>query len=846
MTYPSNFEDKIGFTQIRAMLQTHCLSTLGTDRIGQIQFMTDASEIRRQHELTREFMAIIQGDADFPDQYYLDMRAPLRRIRVEGTWLDQEELLNLRRSLGTIMAITRFLLDAGEEEANHPDATGTAQLPYPSLASLASQVPVFPQLTRRIDAILDKEGRVKDSASAELARIRRELAITEGSISRTLHAILRGAQQEGIVDKDAAPAMRDGRLVIPVAPALKRKIRGIVHDESATGRTVYIEPAEVVEANNRIRELQGEERREVIRILKAMTDEVRPQQPLMLTSYQFLAEIEFVRAKSRLALQTDAIAPAHIQASPLIDWVQARHPLLQHSLARHGSKVVPLDIALDKDHRILIVSGPNAGGKSVCLKTVGLLQYMLQCGLPVPMRENSRTGVFGSIFMDMGDEQSIEDDLSTYSSHLLNMKQMMRHATGTSLLLIDEFGSGTEPMIGGAIAQAVLTRLNDKGAYGVITTHYQNLKHFADNHEGVINGAMLYDRQLMQPLFQLQTGNPGSSFAIEIARKTGLPEDVIAEATNLVGQDYIDADKYLLDIVRDKRYWENKRQTIRQREKEMEHTMTRYETEIEQLQRSKREIMEQARSEAQQLLKEANARIENTIREIREAQADKERTLKARQELNDFRQTVEGAPTDSDDDLIDKKMRQLQERKQRKAQRKAQKDKAGTHAGTGDAATRPQSEAPLAPGDSVCIKGQNCVGTLEKTDGHTATVLFGMMRTKVQLSKLQHAERPKEQPKAATSLSRETREAMTQKKLNFRQDIDVRGMRADEALTAVTYFIDDALQVGAARVRILHGTGSGILRTLIRQYLAAVTGVRNAHDEHVQFGGAGITVVELA
>ena len=568
MIYPQNFEQKIGFDSIRHLLKEKCLSTLGQERVDEMNFSESFKDINEWLEQVMEFIRIIQEEDSFPDQYFFDVRPSLKRIRVEGMYLDEQELFDLRRSLETIRDIIHFLtLTPNDEEQEKENS------PYPALQKLAGDIIVFPQLITRINNILDKFGKIKDNASSELLRIRRELASTAGSISRSLNAILRNAQAEGYVDKDVTPTMRDGRLVIPVAPGLKRKIKGIVHDESSTGKTVFIEPAEVVEANNRIRELEGEERREIIRILTDFSIIVRPQVPAILQSYEFLAEIDFIRAKAHFSIQTNATKPS-LEDKQILDWTMAIHPLLQLSLAKHNKKVVPLDIELTQNQRILIISGPNAGGKSVCLKTVGLLQYMLQCGMPVPMHERSHAGLFGSIFIDIGDEQSIEDDLSTYSSHLTNMKTMMKSCNERSLILIDEFGGGTEPQIGGAIAEAVLKRFNEKGTFGVITTHYQNLKHFAEDHEGVVNGAMLYDRHLMQALFQLQIGNPGSSFAVEIARKIGLPEEVIADASEIVGSEYINADKYLQDIVRDKRYWETKRQNIRKREKQMEETLS--------------------------------------------------------------------------------------------------------------------------------------------------------------------------------------------------------------------------------------------------------------------------------
>ena len=628
--------------------------------------------------------------------------------------------------------------------------------------------------------------------------------------------------------------------MIPVVPALKRRIKGIVHDESATGKTVYIEPAEVVEANNRIRELEGEERREVIRILTEFTDEMRPQIPEILESYSFLATIDFIRAKALMAIDMDAIRP-ELCDHPHIDWVEAEHPLLRITLAKHNKKVVPLDIKLSREQRILIISGPNAGGKSVCLKTVGLLQYMLQCGLLIPLKRASRAGIFRSIFIDIGDEQSIEDDLSTYSSHLLNMKNMIREANAESLILIDEFGSGTEPLIGGAIAEAVLRRFNTKQAYGVITTHYSNLKQFADSHEGVVNGAMLYDRHLMQALFQLQIGNPGSSFAVEIARKIGLPEEVIADASEIVGSEYINADKYLQDIVRDKRYWETKRQNIRKREKQMEDIIAKYETEIAELEKNRKAILKKAKEDAENLLQESNARIENTIRTIKEAQAEKERTKMARQELSGFKEQIDDFDKQQEADKIARKMEKLREKQERKKDKKNQ-----PKAATPTAPVIEPKVRPIEKGSIVKIKGQTGVGEVLDISGKTAIVSFGMIKTNVKIDRLEHTDAPIQKTSTASSfVSTQTQDHVYEKKLDFKQDIDVRGMRGDEAIQAVTYFIDDAILLGISRVRILHGTGNGILRTLIRQYLAGVPGVANYKDEHVQLGGAGITVVDL-
>ena len=843
MIYPQNFEQKIGFDQIRQLLKEKCLSTLGEERVTDMEFSDRFNEVKEKLDQVSEFVRILQEEDNFPAQYFFDVRPSLKRIRVEGMYLDEQELFDLRRSLETIRDIVRFLQVKNEDEEEAS--------PYPCLSRLAGDITVFPQLIAKINGILSPYGKIKDNATTELARIRRELASTMGSISRSLNSILRNAQSEGIIDKDVTPTMRDGRLVIPVVPALKRKIKGIVHDESASGKTVFIEPAEVVEANNRIRELEGEERREIIRILTEFSNQLRPSIPDVLLSYEFLAEIDFIRAKALFAEQTAALKPA-LENKQIIDWTMAVHPLLQLSLAKHGKKVVPLDIELDQQRRILIISGPNAGGKSVCLKTVGLLQYMLQCGLLTPMHERSHAGIFSSIFIDIGDEQSIEDDLSTYSSHLTNMKIMMKNCNERSLILIDEFGGGTEPQIGGAIAEAVLKRFNQKKTFGVITTHYQNLKHFAENHEGVVNGAMLYDRHLMQALFQLQIGNPGSSFAVEIARKIGLPEDVIADASEIVGSEYIQSDKYLQDIVRDKRYWETKRQNIRQREKQMEETIARYQAEMEELQKSRKEILRKAKEEAEQLMQEANARIENTIRTIKETQAEKEKTRQARQELTDFKESLEALANKEQEEKIARKMEKLKEKQNRKKEKKNRDANAATLSAEEQAARQARLEAErlaaIVPGAAVRIKGQTTVGEVMEVNGKNATVAFGSIKTTVRIDRL---ERTNAQPRQAdvstksTFISSQTQDSMYEKKLHFKQDIDVRGMRGDEALQAVTYFIDDAILVGVSRVRILHGTGTGILRTLIRQYLQTVPGVRHFQDEHVQFGGAGITVVDL-
>ncbi|MDE6628406.1 MAG: Smr/MutS family protein, partial [Muribaculaceae bacterium] len=668
-------------------------------------------------------------------------------------------------------------------------------------------------------------GAVRDTASAARSDIRRVLQRVSSSVNSIMRRVIARAVEGGYLDRDVTPAVRDGRLVLPVAPMHKRKISGIVHDESATGKTYFIEPAEIVEVNNRWRELEMEERREILRILAEVTAVMRPHIPEMLGCYDILGELDFIMAKALYAARCGACMP-HLSDVTEMEWYHAVNPVLMESLERQGKEVVPLDIRLSEQERLLVISGPNAGGKSVCLKTVGLVQYMTQCGLLPPVYENSHMGVFGSVFIDIGDDQSMEDDLSTYSSHLRNMKFFLDHGDSHSLILIDEFGSGTEPQIGGALAQAILQQFNDMEMWGVVTTHYQNLKQFAEDTPGLVNGCMLYDRQQMRPLFRLSVGNPGSSFAIEIARKTGLPAAIIDEAARIVGSDYVNMDKYLLDIARDRRYWENKRQQIRLKEKKIDQVLERYEEDAETLRSKRREILGEAKEEARKILEGSNAAIERTIREIREAQADKERTRQAREAMKRQREELLASDTEPGSRLL------------RKAP-KARKQKETRQDAT-------VSETPLAVGDHVKLDGAGTPGKILEINGKDAVVAFGMLKTSVKLSRLRRTlAKPQSGAGQTSFVSSSTTDRLRERQLNFKRELDVRGMRVDEAIQAVTYFLDDAIQFNQGQVRILHGTGTGALRQSIRHYLDTVAGVASYRDEHVQFGGAGITVVEL-
>lgn len=851
MVFPQSYEQKIGFDEVRRLLCGGCLSALGVEFVNNhLAFSNQYEEIVEKLARASEFKRFEMEMSDAYEADFFDVRESLLRIRPERMYMEEADLALLRRSLSTCDVLTKLFRSADEEDDAEKTEEDTARS-FPALARMAEGVGDFSEITAAISKLLNKYGRIKDTASPHLLSIRHSLELTSRSISHSLRSIISEAQTAGYIDRDVAPTMRDGRLVIPVSPSAKRKMKGIVHDESASGKTVFIEPQAVVEANNKIRELEAEERREIIKLLQEVSGVLRPRIDEMMQALRFLGQVDYLRSLTAWGEDFGALVPQLVDG-PCLFWSEAIHPLLHASLKQKGQEMVPLDIKLPDDKRVLIISGPNAGGKSVCLKTVGLLQYMLQCGMPVPVSENSRFGIFEHIFIDIGDGQSTDDDLSTYSSHLLAMKQMMKQGTPTSLVLIDEFGAGTEPQIGGALAEAILVRLVKKECYGIVTTHYQNLKRVPEQYSTVVNGAMLYDRAALQPLFRLSVGNPGSSFAIEIARHIGLPQEVIDYASRLVGENYILSDKYLQDIVRDKMYWENKRRAVHQREKHLDETVQRYEVEVSRLSKERKEVLSRAREEAQELLAQSNARIENTIRTIKQAQAEKERTKAARKELEAFKEEV-NVVADKQDDAIARKMAKIKRRQERRRERTGTNEASGKTdlqqiqgAATTDE-TPFTATNPPAVGDYVRIKGQSGVGRVESVGGTRARITFGIMHTNVPIERLMRSEPPKEEKTTTVStfLSRETRDAMYEKKLRFKPELDVRGMRADEAVNTVAYFLDDAIQLEYPRVRILHGTGTGALREAIRQYVSSVRGIRSFHDEHVQFGGAGITVVEI-
>ncbi len=814
MVYPEKAEYKIGFDAVREQVMKRCTCEGARTLCREMSFLTDFKAVSSTLEATAEMKKANASEEPLPLGGVHDIDESLKLLRIPGTFIEIKDLVKVRKMLRTFDELSGFF--------NRQGAEGHA--PYPRLAVIAEPLEcVPPQLAKGIDRAIDENsGMMKDNASPELADIRRELRAMSGRINSILRRVLSSAIAEGIVESDTVPSVRDGRLVIPIPPANKRRIQGIVHDESASGKTVFVEPAEVVEANNRTRELQMEEQREIIRILTALADTIRPEIPLLLDSAEIVYHLDFINAKARYAEAIGGVMP-RLHDGPEMEWYHACHPVLMLALQKQGREIVPIDITLDPEHRILVISGPNAGGKSVCLKTVGTLQYMAQCGMLPPVYENSHFGIFGDIFVDIGDDQSIEDDLSTYSSHLRSMKSMLTAGRKVSLFLIDEMGSGTEPQIGGALAQAILKKMNEQKMWGIVTTHYQNLKQFASDTEGLVNGSMLYDRHLMQPMFKLSIGNPGSSFAVEIARKIGLPKEIIDNAETIVGSDYINLDKYLLDITRDRRYWENKRADIKRKEKQIDETLARYSDDAETLRQKRREIIDEARAEAKRILDSSNAAIERTIAEIKSANAERERTLEARRRLREERVELEHAHEASNQTL------------DKAPKRKKQHNK--------PAATSQAQAKEITVGSHVKLQGANTVGTVLEIEGKNAVVAFGHLKTSVKLSQLTHT-MASPQKAAVSGISSQTVDAGYQRRLQFKQEIDLRGMRADEAIQAVTYFIDDALRFSANRVRILHGTGTGALRQAVRQYLSTIPGI-SYHDEDVRLGGAGITVVEI-
>lgn len=816
--YPKDIETKIGFESLRQILKNKCAGDTGRLHVDEMHFSCDFNSIRHDLLCVKEMIDVEHRQLSLLDGAIPDVLGYLNELKAVSSFLAADKLYKIIQSLETIDAVYKFFNSADNEESNV----------FPELAMEFSDIYVFPDLRQELSRCINKYGEVKDNASPELSDIRRTIRSEASSVQSAMRRIMERAVNAGIIDKDTTPSMRDGRMVIPVVTGKKRSISGIVHDESATGKTVFIEPTEVVEASNRLKELELEEKREVTRILIQLADLIRPYIYDLFSSCRKLGKLDFIRAKARFAVEINGEMPS-LHEKPEIEWYHAVHPALLISLRKQNREVVPLNIKLGGDKRILIISGPNAGGKSVCLKTVATVQYMMQCGILPSMYSNSHMGIFDKIFIDIGDEQSFESDLSTYSSHLKNMKYFMQNANDRTLLLADEMGSGTEPQIGGALAQAILHELGESGCFGVITTHYQNLKKFADSEAGFVNGAMLYDRQHLQPTFELSIGSPGSSFALDIASKIGLKKSILDNAREIVGSEYVNIDKYLSEISRDRRYWANKRLSIKEKERKLNSLLEQYEDTSKDLISKRNEIIREAKREAKEILGNTNAKIEKTIRDIRSAEAEKERTKELRKELKEYEESLK---LQDNEVHIPSNLKPLKHKSKKKGESKKQSD---TTTGTA-----------FSVGDYVKMSEGGVVGKILSISGKKADVAFGSLRTQVALDRLVASQKPKETAQTQVrTISRSTEDDIRRRQLNFNTDIDVRGMRTDEALQAVTYFIDDALQFNAGRVRILHGTGEGILKTMIRKMLATIPAVTSMRDEDVRFGGAGITIVDL-
>ncbi len=799
MILPVDFEQRIGFDKIRTYIKEACISNLGQQVADKMAFLSNYDKVHHLLIQTNEFKNILQSGEYFPSGNFIDVSHFLKRTKVGNTFLTEEEFFDLKLSLKTIMECISFF-DEYEED-------------YPTLYKLRNAVDLDESLYKAIDEKIDERGELRNNASRELQDIRTRIFKVQAQLRKTTEQIYRQASQNGLTPEDASVTIRDGRLVIPVLAEYKRRVKGFIHDQSSTGQTVYIEPSESLELNNEVRELQYEERREIVRILTALTNKVRPELPNLEKAYRFLGIVDFIRAKARFSMQIEAFMPI-LENKRVLNFRKAEHPLLKLSLAESGKKVTPLNILLNADKRILIISGPNAGGKSVALKSVGLLQYMLQCGLLIPVQPDSTCGIFQKLFIDIGDQQSIENDLSTYSSHLQNMRNFLQEGNKQTLFLIDEFGTGTEPRFGGAIAESILEKLYEMKAFGVITTHYDNIKNFAISHPNVENGAMKFDERNLEPLYELDIGKPGSSFALEVAKKMGIPHDIIEAAQGKIGEERVNYDKLLNDLGKEKRQLEQKLREVQKKEINLDKSSKDYQELNTFINEQKKSIIIEAKQEAKSILKEANKRVEQAIREIKESQADKSKTQKAREQLKSFESKVELS---------------TQEKQRPKAVQKE---------------TYQPAKGDIKEGDFVQIKGQDTIGEVLSVGAKEAEIMLGDLKSKIKLNRLERMSKnavKKEQRRAYSGGST----GMIERSTNFRQQLDVRGKRAEEAISVVDKFIDDALVLGYNEVSILHGRGDGILRKFIRDYLRQYNYVKSLTNEHEERGGDGITIVGL-
>ena len=834
-------EQKIGFDRIRQIISDKCSTVYATERAATETFSNKASLIRKRLLLTDEMRLIMMFEDSFPSGGFIDCIDFLKPLESTSSAIDLLSLRKLKTMLETLRKVTAFFEDIKDGV-------------YPNLKRMSVPIMSFPEVQRRIEGIIDRYGDIKDTASDILYEIRRSLREKEGAISRRMSAILKRAQEEGIVDSDAGVAVRDGKMLIPVSAANKKRLAGFIYDESATGKTAYIEPAEVVELDNQIKELKFSEQREILRILLEFTEFMRPYIPDLLDAARYLGEIDFIMAKAQVALEFIAGMPV-ISDNGEMNLRKARHPLLERALRKEKKEIVPLTASLTPAKHILLISGPNAGGKSVCLKTVGLLQYMFQWGMLIPTSETSEMMVFDRIMVDIGDDQSIDNDLSTYSSFLVNMKDMLAKADNKTLILIDEFGSGTEPAAGGAIAEAILCEFDKRGAYGVITTHYTNLKLYASADTGVMNGAMMFDVKNIAPMFKLEMGLPGNSFAFELARKTGLPEAIIKDAETRAGEEFVGIERNLRKIARNRKALDEKLERIKNTDRTLENITDKYQRELLQIKTLKKEIIDEAKKEAEAIIKGANKQVENTIKTIRESQAAKEETQEARKGLQDFMSILAAKKEQEQkekDDYIEKKIRQLDARKERQKQRKAQKaDQRAQQEQMEQQAEQMRMEAfrsaPLKAGEKVRVKANGMVGEVVKVSAKAVVVTIGNISSKMPLDKVERItsnefkSAVKENTRPVSSVKVDS--SLSERKLNFSTELDVRGERLNDAVEKVTRYIDDAIMLNVSSVRIIHGKGTGVLRDELQKLIRTMPGVASAKDEHIQFGGSGVTVV---
>ncbi len=839
----TRLEQKLGFDRIRKMISDRCSTEYASGRVYGELFSSDRNEIRRRLLLTDEMRLIMMFEESFPGNGYIDCLSFLKPLENPSSNIDLVSLRKLKTMLETLGKVVRFF-------------EGIKDGVYPNLKKMTAPIIGFPAVQQRIDGILDRFGDVKDTASDELYSIRKSLKDKEGAISRRISSILRKAQEDGIVDSDAGISMRDGKMLIPVSAANKRKIPGFIYDESSSGKTAFIEPAEVVELDNQIKELKFAEGREILKILLDFSDFVRPYVPELTGAAKFLGEIDFLMAKAQVSLDIIAGMPI-ISDDGQMNIRKARHPLLEKALKRERKEIVPLTVSLNPQKHILLISGPNAGGKSVCLKTVGLLQYMFQWGMLVPTSETSELPVLDRIMVSIGDDQSLDNDLSTYSSFLADMKQMMEKADGRTLVLIDEFGSGTEPAAGGAIAEALLSELDARGTYGVITTHYTNLKLYASGDTGVVNGAMMFDVKNIAPLFKLEMGLPGNSFAFELARKMGLPENIIKDAENRAGEEFVGIERNLRKIARNRKALDEKLERIRHTDRTLESITDKYQKELLEIKQLKKEIIDKARKEADEIIKGANRQVENTIRTIKEAQAEKEITNEARKELQNFVSVLSKKKEQDQkdrDEYIEKKIKQIDARRERERQRKAQRAGEKAQREAEELIAEQQREesfrnAPLKAGEKVRIKSNGMVGEVTKVSSKAVTVSIGNIISKMSPDKVERitSNEFKSASKNSVKPAKTVRidESISERKLNFHTELDVRGERVNDAIEKVMRYVDDAIMLNMSSVRIIHGKGTGALREEIQKFLRSTPGVSSVADEHIQFGGTGVTIVHF-